>query len=220
MVRMKGVLMCFSAQMSFLAAAVLTVVSAMTFRTVRKLEQLPLATIPLIFAIQQFAEGILWVLLPTGSYPLALLLAKYTFLAIAFCVWPLYMPLSLLALENTLLRRYLLATLSVLGLAWSFVSAWYIATYGASVEIESCHLLYQIVGLAKDKYLPAVLYSLTTIVPFFVANSRTLHILGGIIALSFIAAYLFYYTYFISVWCFFAAIVSVSIYSVLRSHLV
>jgi hypothetical protein len=211
--------MCFSAQASFIAAALLAGIAALTFRAVRKKEQVPFATMPLIFAIQQFAEGILWILLPNNSYPPAIEAAKYIFLSIAFIVWPTLIPFSLLALEKDMIRRYILAFLSVIGIAWSFASIYYLATYGATAQIETCHIYYQIIGILKEDYWQIALYCLTTIISFFISSTRALQILGGIIALSFIAAYLLYYTYFISVWCFFVAIISLSVYYITRFYL-
>jgi hypothetical protein len=211
--------MCFSAQISFVAAALLTGVAALTLRTVQKKEQVPLATIPLIFAVQQFAEGILWVLLPNNSYPPIIDAAKYIFLSIAFIVWPTFIPFSLLAIEKDMLRRYALAFLSVIGIAWSFTSTCYLVTYGATVQIESCHIYYHLIGTLKEDYIQIALYCLTTIISFFTSSTRAIQILGGIIALSFIAASMLYYTYFISVWCFFAAIISLSVYYITRFYL-
>ena len=49
--------MCFSASVSFGAAAVLGVAGAATLTKVRSLGDLPLATVPLIFALQQVIEA-------------------------------------------------------------------------------------------------------------------------------------------------------------------
>jgi hypothetical protein len=55
--------MCFSATASFTAGAVLLGVGALTLRsalTSRQRHVLPFAAIPLLFAIQQLIEGVIW----------------------------------------------------------------------------------------------------------------------------------------------------------------
>ncbi len=211
--------MCFSAQMSFIVSAALTGIAALTYRKVRKIEQVPFATIPLLFAIQQLAEGLLWVLLPQTTSPPIITLAKYTFLTIAFIVWPVFIPFALLTLEENFIRRAIIASCLVLGIAWSFVSIWYIATHGATVQIDGGHLFYQITGIVEVDHVQSALYFMTTILPFLASSNRALQTMGSIIALSVVASYLFWYTYFVSIWCFFTAVISLGVYYILRYHL-
>ncbi len=211
--------MCFSAQMSFIVSASLVGIAALTYSKVREKEQIPLATIPLLFAIQQFAEGILWVVLPQSSSPLIVALAQYTFLSIAFIVWPIFIPFALLLLEEQFIRRLIIASCLVLGIAWSFVTAWYLLTYGATVQIDGGHLYYQVIGIITENYTRQALYFTATILPFFASDNRAIQALGGLTALAVLVSYLFWYTYFISVWCFFAAVISLSIYYIMRYQL-
>ena len=60
--------MCFSAGASFAGGAVLSVVGIATQGKVRKPKQRLFAVIPLLFALQQFAEGILWITLKSGEH--------------------------------------------------------------------------------------------------------------------------------------------------------
>jgi len=52
--------MCFSAGASFTAGTLLTFAGTETLRKVHKPSQIVFASIPLFFAFQQFAEGVLW----------------------------------------------------------------------------------------------------------------------------------------------------------------
>ena len=52
--------MCFSAAASFTAGAALSVVGVITVRRSRGAVELPLALVPLLFGIQQITEGVLW----------------------------------------------------------------------------------------------------------------------------------------------------------------
>ena len=52
--------MCFSATASFSAGTVLTVLGVATMRATRRKAEIPLASIPLLFGLQQIVEGMLW----------------------------------------------------------------------------------------------------------------------------------------------------------------
>ena len=52
--------MCFSASASFGAGIVLSSIGIATITKTQSRSQLSLAFIPLIFAVQQFSEGFLW----------------------------------------------------------------------------------------------------------------------------------------------------------------
>ena len=52
--------MCFSATASFSAGAVLLGLGTLTVKSAHRRRELPLAAIPLLFAIQQLTEGVIW----------------------------------------------------------------------------------------------------------------------------------------------------------------
>ena len=52
--------MCFSATASFSAGAVLLGLGALTLKSARRPRELLYAAIPLLFAIQQLSEGVIW----------------------------------------------------------------------------------------------------------------------------------------------------------------
>ena len=52
--------MCFNAGASITAGVLLTVVGTETLRKVHKPEQIAFASIPVVFAFQQFSEGAIW----------------------------------------------------------------------------------------------------------------------------------------------------------------
>jgi hypothetical protein len=52
--------MCFSATASFSAGTVLLGLGALTLKLVRHPRELMFAAIPLLFAIQQWTEGVIW----------------------------------------------------------------------------------------------------------------------------------------------------------------
>ncbi|MFN0187324.1 MAG: DUF6629 family protein [Bacteroidia bacterium] len=92
--------MCFSAGASFGAAIVLSSIGIASIKKVQKPYHVVFAAIPLIFAVQQLSEGILWTTLPNpDDFPLQQAMT-YLFLFFAQILWPLYVPVSLWLLEE------------------------------------------------------------------------------------------------------------------------
>ena len=63
--------MCFSAKASFIAAGTLSVIGLLSVKKAYSGNQkfLPFATTPLIFALQQTAEGCVWLALTSAEAP-------------------------------------------------------------------------------------------------------------------------------------------------------
>lgn len=130
--------MCFSAGASFAGALVLGATGVATLKTNRSADSRLFASVPVIFALQQAAEGLVW-----------------------------------LALKN-----------SVSGPAL---------------------------------WIPAfLLYLSATIIPFFISGKRRMWLMGLLFFVSCLLTGLFYKENLTSVWCFFAAIISVVVFWILR----
>ncbi len=204
--------MCFSATASFSAGALLLGVGALTLRTALAAHQrraLPFAAIPLLFALQQLSEGVIWL---TFSYEAPLLNSVMTHVYSFFShvLWPVYVPVAVLLMEPMGWRRRAL---------FAFVAA------GAAV---GAYLLYILVGFpvvsrptgqhieyVSPHFFAAAtmtLYLLSTALSPLLSTHRMAQVFGVLALLSFAAAYGFYATWFISVWCFFAALLSVVVY--------
>src|SRR5437870_4913753 len=103
--------MCFSAAGSFTLSGVLAAIGvASVTRSVHSPARM-LAAVPLLFAAQQAAEGVVW-LTTDSAHPSTLganhSLAVYAFLAFALIVWPVWSPLSLRRIERSGPRRSIL----------------------------------------------------------------------------------------------------------------
>ncbi|THD66260.1 DUF6629 family protein, partial [Phenylobacterium sp.] len=60
--------MCFSATASFTAAAVTGSLGLVAMARTRQLHDLPLAATPVLFAVQQVTEGLIWLRLPMEAH--------------------------------------------------------------------------------------------------------------------------------------------------------
>jgi hypothetical protein len=97
--------MCFSAEASFGASAVLGVIGVVAVAKARTTPQRLFAAIPLLFAVQQLAEGMLWLSLKDPGLEPWQHLFTYTFLVFAMMVWPVWIPLTICLLEKEEKRK-------------------------------------------------------------------------------------------------------------------
>lgn len=86
--------MCFSLEASVGAGVLLTSISVLTLKKTKNKQELMFASIPLIFGIQQFIEGILWLTIPRAEFQNMTLIASFSFVFIAQVIWPSWIPLS------------------------------------------------------------------------------------------------------------------------------
>lgn len=114
--------MCFSAQASFTAGAVLLIVGAATVRRARVRSELSYAWIPVLFGIQQLLEGALWLTFPDRA-PLLNTVLTHAYSFFSHVLWPIYVPLAGLALEPVPWRRRVLIGIALAGSAVGAVPA-------------------------------------------------------------------------------------------------
>ncbi len=197
--------MCFSPEASFTAAALLSVAGgAAVIKNKQIKKALPIAIIPLIFAIQQAIEGILWVNIQgSGEYTL---LFTYLFLFFALFWWPAYVPLSVYLLEDNPRRKQILMWFMGAGIMLGT------ALYGAFIMnpapatvVNSCIYYDYTTSFGT---LAIVVYGLTTIVAGLISSNRNVKFLYFVFWILALVAWKLYLVNFTSVWCFFAAIVS------------
>ena len=113
--------MCFSATASFSAAGILTLAGAATLAKAHHVREQPLAAVPLIFALQQATEGLLWRTVPAGHQAGRSLATGFAILALI--VWPIFTPLAIAMAETVRRRRRLILAMTVPGLGVAGYSA-------------------------------------------------------------------------------------------------
>lgn len=204
--------MCFSAQISFISSGLLISIGIASIVKIiqNKLNKLTLfyGSIPILFSLQQLAEGFLWTNI---SYQKL----AYIFLSIAFIVWPIWMPTSILFLNdnNKKINIYILGFLILCGSIWSSFVIYLFISYGAYVDIGSNNLIYHVpIPFNYNEYLAILIYNIIAIFPFFLSNIRSVIFLGILTIISCIITISLSYYSFISIWCFFAALISLGIY--------
>jgi hypothetical protein len=209
--------MCFSAEASFVSGTVLSVIGIAAIKKNDKPDQLAFAAIPLIFAIQQFTEGILWLTLPDPNAVVLQKTAMYIFLFFAQVVWPTWVPFAVLTMEKDEKRKKTLRFLLIIGLLVSGYLAVRLIMYPAHAEISGHHVYYELgFPVSAIRYF-GIMYFIATVIPPFLSGKRKMWMLGLAIFVSYLITRMFYENYVISVWCFFSAIISGTILLVLMS---
>jgi hypothetical protein len=198
--------MCFSATASFTAGAVLLGMGAFASARAPRPAELPFALIPGLFAVQQLIEGALWLTFPDRA-PLANLVLTHAYSFFSHVFWPVYVPIAVLLTEPEGWRRRLLTAIAVAGAAVGIYLLYFLVTEPVVSEVVGGHINYR----SPHFYAAAVitLYVLATCVSSLVSSCGTIRWFGAATFVALLAAYALYAFWFISVWCFFAAVLSV-----------
>jgi len=213
--------MCFSAEASFSAAALLAVVGYATVTDTKNKKEICLAAIPLIFALQQFSEGLLWVALGYNMADSLLgMVGKYIFLFIAYINWPVWLPLSLYLPEENSTRRTVIAACLLGGVIFVIWNLTMVLGEPVTVGIVDQSIQYSAYdpGTKAEFIFMRFLYVAAVLIPTFTSSYRYMWAFGLVVGITFIIAEYFYHYTFTSVWCFFAAVTSGVLFLVLRAN--
>lgn len=201
--------MCFSATASFSAGAVLLVVGTLTLKSASRPRELPFAATPLLFAIQQLSEGVIWLTFRHEA-PLLNVVMTHVYSFFSHVLWPVYVPVMVLLIEPPGRRRGALLVFVAAGVAVGT----YLLYNLVALPIVSRPIGQHIEYVSPHFFVAAVmtLYLLSTTISLLISTHRAVNLFGVLALSSFAVAYYFYATWFISVWCFFAALLSVAVY--------
>ncbi|MBI2784655.1 MAG: hypothetical protein HYX64_11450 [Gammaproteobacteria bacterium] len=207
--------MCFSASANFIAGTSLLAVGAVTLSKAARKAELPFAMIPLLFGIQQIIEGVIWLGFRFDA-PLPNALMAQVYSLFSHVLWPIYMPFAVLLLEPVPWRRKTLSAFLWVGAATGLYLFYILVRFPIRAEAVGGHILY----VSPHYYVPVVMggYLAATCISLFFSSHKVVVTFGVVALLSFVAAYGFYTLWFISVWCFFAAILSGVIYLYFRKR--
>jgi hypothetical protein len=206
--------MCFSASASFAASGALAAISYAIARIPKKKAEVPLSLIPVIFAVHQCIEGILWLNhagLCSDYYKSG---GIYAYSFIAYALWPVYIPFAVYKLEMERFRRTIILICQAIGIYISLASLLSILQYPVDVAIVGQSLSYFI----RTPELFMAPYFISVSIPFLISTEKKLVLFGGALTLSCVAAALMASSStFPSVWCFYAAVLSAGLYLYFRS---
>ncbi|MDO8445049.1 MAG: hypothetical protein Q7T53_02920 [Deltaproteobacteria bacterium] len=179
-----------------------------TLKQTERKAEIPFAMIPLLFGVQQIIEGMLWLSF-RYDVPLLNMTMTYVFTLFSHVLWPIFVPFSIGLLETVAWRKKVISTFLITGIAVGLYNLYFIVTYPVISEIN-CNIVYALPHFNKVQVMG--LYLAATCVSCFFSSHKIINVLGVLTLFLFIIAYWFYTVAFFSVWCFFAAILSVVIY--------
>ncbi|MFC1542780.1 DUF6629 family protein [Pseudomonadota bacterium] len=211
--------MCFSATASFVVGGSLAAVGVATLRRAADRSELPFASIPLLFGIQQLVEGFLWFSIQ-NEMPLLKTYTTYTFTMFSHLIWPIFVPYAVALMEPVRTirpwRKRVMWGFRITGMVVAMLLLQLVATQPLVAVVDQ-HIIY-VTPFFYDWPMIVAYIAATCVVCFFSSHSKV-WLFGLMVLIFFFVSYWFYTKAFFSVWCFFAAILSLIIYMHFRrSH--
>jgi hypothetical protein len=194
---------CFSATASLVAGGALSAVGVVTLMQANTKQEIPLATIPLLFGIQQLLEGAVWL---TFGDPALNTAATYAYSIFSHVLWPVFVPIAILLIETNAVRGEILRVICAVGLAVGAYLLYFIIFDPVVAHVVKHSIAYHSPHLYP--FATITLYLAATCGSCLVSSHKIINIFGVFLLASFAIAAWFYTETFFSVWCFFAAILS------------
>lgn len=205
--------MCFSVTASFVAGGVLSATGVITIKQAKAKSDLPLASIPLFFGIQQTIEGVIWL---SFDSPHLNTVMTYAYSIFSHVFWPIFVPLAVLLIETNPLRKKILLICSLVGFSVGIYFLYFIVTAPVTSQIMNRSIAYD--SPHPYPFLMMALYLFAICGSCLFSSHKIINILGVVLSISFLVAVWFFYATFFSVWCFFAAILSFIVYLYFRKR--
>jgi len=216
--------MCFSATASVAAAATLIPVGlyCMRFSWKEVPGWLMLAAYPLAFGIQQGIEGAVWYGV-NSSNQLLVSIASQSYVFFSHFFWLFWVPFSVYYMEKEGARKRFIGALAVFGLFYglSLFLPLILREGWLAIEVVQHSLLYKTITIydgVMDRQVVRGIYALQVFLALILATNLKIRAFGIIIQISVLVTFVFYKYAFVSVWCFFAAILSIYLLLALQSE--
>ena len=181
------------------------VIGAITIRLSRDRAELPFAAIPVLFGVQQLIEGALWLTFPDKA-PLLNAILTHIYSLFSHVLWPVYVPIAVILMEPIRWRRRVIAGIALAGAVVGLYLLYFLVTQPLTALVVGQHITYK--SPHFNTVTVMLFYVLGTCISSLFSSCGSVRWFGVVTLLSFGAASVFYAAWFISVWCFFAAVLS------------
>lgn len=205
--------MCFSAEASFTAAALLIPSGALSvqraYRTDRRYA--PVCALPLLFGLQQLLEGFVWTSGASGDLDLVKRFA-IGYMSFSWLAWPIWIPFSTYFLEPA--RRkplYLLFAIAGAVLGAGQFLPYFVHSNWLSVRFLDSAIVYggvELFDFLFARELTYAIYLTLIILPLLLSTRDEIRVFGVLVAIVAAITYLFFRFAYISVFCFGGALMS------------
>jgi len=204
--------MCFSAPVSFSASAVLTALGSVLIYKTKSKKLLPLAIIPFCFAIQQGAEGLIWLQIGHLTY------AKNIFLFFAYSFWPIWFPFSFWVAEKVDQKKKVLLFCLGMGLVVSLFCTSLIPYVTPIYYRCGIHYMDDLNISMLTTYAMVMSFIIATVAPFLISSLKKSSLLGIVSFFGAITIGILDRISFASLWCFYMAVASLSFFWFLNKN--
>lgn len=181
--------MCFSLGASFGAGVILGTIAVVAIAKAGTSPKRLFTVIPLLFSIQQFSEGLMWIALTDSSYAVWQQFSIHIFLLFAYVIWPVWIPLTILLLEKNRKRQTILKFLLAAGIGVSLYISILLLLYPVHASVTEHHIQYKLnfpPVILHFTWLSDMFYFIAVIAAPFVSTVKKMWIVGFIIAISYL----------------------------------
>lgn len=207
--------MCFSAEADLVTGLSVCAVGIDALRHVRQRGEWLLAAVPLLLGVHQLVEVFVWLGLEDKVGRGLERSAVWVYLAVAFGVLPVLVPAAVAAMEPAAGRRRI-GVFTAIGVVVATTLMYSVIRGPVTASIEGHHISYR-VDLWHGGVVVA-LYVLATCGSLLVSHHRGVRWFGAVNVVTVAALAWLDQTAFISLWCAWAAVTSVSIAVYLRTN--
>lgn len=206
--------MCFSASASFTVGAFLlsSGVYCLNHLGTKEPKYVPMMSIPILFGIQQVCEGMVW---QEMNNPNSNLIKIYAlgFLFFSHCLWLFWMTIACLAVETRPIFKRILGIFAILGSIYGSIMYFPLLLNPERLSVNVFHgsIEYQTQLWGQQLlpwYLGIFIYAGISLIPLLISENIVFQNLGWLILVALVFCKLVFTTTVVSVWCFFAAIIS------------
>lgn len=198
--------MCFSIEADVVAGVALLPVAVLSLREVRHVREVPFAALPLLFALHQLTEAVVWAGLDGKVADEVTQAAAMAYVLFAFPVLPTLVPLAVLLLEPKGARARV-SPFVALGLVVSAALLYFVLSGPFEVE-EHDHAIVYGIDLQYGMFW-AVLYIVATVGPALMSGYPSIVAFGALNLVGLTLVAVVYREAFASLWCVLAALMSV-----------
>lgn len=206
--------MCFSAVASFTSAALLLPLGIYASKVawLKDSRYLSLTLVPICFGIQQSIEGMEWLSLQSNQADVIRFWAL-GFLFFAYGFWLIGPALAMWIIERRPNVKLKLITIALIG--FLFATSLYLPLFihpdWLTIVVHKASIVYQ-TQLIYDRFIDRniihLIYLVIVLYPLYLANLDRVRVFAGLIAVSMIVSTFFFSYAFVSIWCFWSALLS------------
>lgn len=196
--------------LNFTLSGALGAIGVLTLRKVSMPKEVVFALLPLLFGLHQFTQGFVWLGMDGLIEPRALEMAESIFIFYAQGLLPFLVPLAIWLLEPKGFTRVLMGLLLLAGALLAAYTLYGLSFQPTTVYVADNALVY--VNPWTAKMWIDVVYIVTTCAPLLLSSSIAVQLFGWMNLAGLMTIHLFKPHAVTSLWCLYAAAVSVSLY--------